>query len=178
MQEVELVSQIKAGNSAAFASLIEEYQKKVYSVAYGIVRNPEDAMDIAQETFIRVWDRIGTWRGDAALSTWICRVASNLALDFLRKNKRVVPVEDIEYGRDVVQPSVEADVLNAEAKTELDRAVSQLPEEYRQLVVLRHTGDMSYQDMADLLGLSLSQVKNRLLRARQMLRERLKGRVG
>jgi len=174
----QLVERIKAGDNAAFTILIEANQSKVYSVAYGIVRNPQDSMDIAQETFIRAWGRIGTWRGEASLSTWLCRIASNLALDLIRKQKKVTPVQEIEYGPGIVQSGIDEDVLVAEQNAELEKALTELPEEYRRLMVLRHTGDMSYQDLADLLDLSLSQVKNRLLRARQMLRKRLTGRVG
>lgn len=176
MNDAELVAEIKAGNSAALAEVIELYQKKVYSSAYAIVGNSPDAMDIAQDTFIRAWDRIGTWRGEAGLSPWLCRIAANLALDFLRKNKRVVPVAEIKYNKDV-QPSAEADMLRAETKSQLNQAVVALPQKYRKLIVLRHSSEMSYQEMADLLGLSLSQVKNRLLRARQLLQKDLKGRV-
>ena len=154
----QLVQRIKAGDNAAFTTLIENNQGKVYSVAYGLVRNSEDAMDISQETFLRAWDKIATWRGEASLSTWLCRIASNLA-----------PGE--------VQCGPDADILSAEQKAELENAVAQLPEEYRHLVILRHAGAMSYRDMATTLGLSLSQVKNRLLRARQMLKRSLTGRV-
>lgn len=176
MKDAELVAEIKAGNNAALAEVIELYQKKVYALAYAIVGNPQDAMDISQETFIRAWTRIGTWRGEAGLAPWLSRIAANLAVDFLRKNKRLIPVADIKYNEGV-QPSIEADLLRAETKSQLEQAVAALPLEYRQLVVLRHSGEMSYQEMADALGLSLSQVKNRLLRARQMLRKSLMGRV-
>lgn len=176
MKDIELVAEIKAGNSAALAEVIELYQKKVYNSAYAIVGNPQDAMDIAQDTFIRAWSRIGTWRGETGLAPWLCRIAANLAIDFLRKHKRLIPVADIKSHQEV-QPSVEADLLREETKFQLEQAVAALPLEYRQLVILRHSGEMSYQEMADLLGLSLSQVKNRLLRARQMLRKSLMGRV-
>lgn len=173
----QLVQRIKAGDNAAFTTLIENNQGKVYSVAYGLVRNSEDAMDISQETFLRAWDKIATWRGEASLSTWLCRIASNLSLDMLRKQKRVVPVREIVFAPGEVQRGPDADILSAEQKAELENAVAQLPEEYRHLVILRHAGAMSYRDMATTLGLSLSQVKNRLLRARQMLKRSLTGRV-
>ena len=94
MKDAELVAEIKAGNNAALAEVIELYQKKVYASAYAIVGNPQDAMDISQETFIRAWTRIGTWRGEAGLAPWLSRIAANLAVDFLRKNKRLIPVAD------------------------------------------------------------------------------------
>ena len=175
MVEQQLIQKIKAGDTAAFTILVETYQKRVYSVAYGIMRNQADAMDISQETFMKAWDRIGSWRGEASLSTWLCRIASNAALDYLRKNKRVIPVEQVEYSNQ--QPGVDIDVIESEQRAELNQAVSGLPKDYRELLVLRHAGDMSYQDMADTLGLSLSQVKNRLLRARQMLKNSLAGRI-
>jgi len=171
--EEEMVQRIKSGDKAAFSALMEAYQRKIYSVALGIVRNPEDAMDIAQETFIRAWTKIASWRGDASLSTWLCRIASNLAMDTIRKRKRVLPMADIELS--AAENNLEAEVIRAEEKRALDQAIAELPEDYRCLVVLRHTAAMPYQDMADMLGLSLSQVKNRLLRARQMLKTSLSG---
>lgn len=177
MHDQQLVQRIKAGDNAAFTCLVETYQKRVYSVAYGIVHNPEDAMDVAQETFMRAWDKIGSWRGEASLSTWLCRIASNLALDIMRKRKRVIPVQEVQFNPGQSHPAAETEILHREQNTEISVAVANLPEDYRRLIVLRHTGEMSYQEMADLLGLSLTQVKNRLLRARQMLKLSLAGRL-
>lgn len=177
LQDQQFVERIKVGDNAAFTQLVETHQKRVYSVAYGIVRNPDDAMDAAQETFLRAWSKIGSWRGEAALSTWLCRIASNIALDITRKRKRAVPVEEVEFDPDCAQPCAEAVIIQTEEKSQLAMAIAALPEKYRQLIILRHTGEMSYQEMADLLGLSLTQVKNRLLRARQLLKQSLKGRL-
>lgn len=177
MQDEQLVHRILAGDDAAFTTMMEIYQKRVYSVAYGIVRNPDDAMDVAQETFFRAWARISSWRGEASLSTWLCRIASNLALDIVRKNKRVIPVDEIAGSQVSADADAVTALISAENTAELEKAVAELSEDYRSIIVMRHTAAMSYQDIADALGLSLSQVKNRLLRARQMLKTKLTGRV-
>jgi len=172
-QDTELVRAILAGNDAAFARLVELYQQKLYTVAYGVTGNSQDALDVVQDTFIKAWCNLASWRSEGPLSAWLCRIATNLALDHLRKRKRLVPAEQLEWNR--AGADVEAEVIEAETAAELKRAVDALPEAYRLLIVLRHSGNFSYQEMADMLGITLSQVKNRLHRARKMLKKRLWG---
>lgn len=174
----DLIRRLQQGDHEAFALMVRQNQARVYSVALGLVRQREDALDITQETFLKAFKYIKTWRGDCSLSTWLCKIASNSATDLLRKRRDIQPLEGMDLGQAPKSDEPEAALTMEEQRVLVRQAVAALPREYRELVVLRHSGDMSCQEIADSLGLSLSQVKNRLLRARQMLKAALQEKEG
>jgi RNA polymerase sigma-70 factor (ECF subfamily) len=186
-QDAALVERIRAGDSAAFDILMERYEGKVYRLAAGLMRNREDALDAVQDAFLNVFRKIDSFKGESAFSTWLYRIALNSVYMRLRSRSRHQETElpDAEHDRfhpatgQVVSGirdwSERADdaVLRKELMRVLRDAVSAMPEEYRVIFTLRDVEELSNQQVADILGISLAATKTRLHRARLYLRERL-----
>jgi RNA polymerase sigma-70 factor (ECF subfamily) len=182
--DLGLVRRAQTGDFTAFEQLVSRFQGRVYGVAYRILGSTHDAEDVVQQTFISLIEHIDSFRGDAAVATWVLRIATNFALKILRKRKGLptVPLDagDETYAS-VPHPEYIAawreppDALaeRAELRELLDRAIAELDEKYRTVFVLRDIEGLSTEETADVLGLSASNVKVRLLRARMQLREKL-----
>lgn len=175
MGDEHFTARLLAGDMAAFSQVVDKYQSRVYSVALGILGRREDALDAAQETFLRAYTGLARWQG-RGLSSWLCRIAANVSLDILRQRRRQLP-SDCAGEQPDPRGSPEDYMLQQEFNSEVAKAVAELAPQYRQLIIMRHAGELSYADMAEILQLSLSQVKNRLMRARRMLRARLEKEV-
>jgi len=185
------VSLAAAGDGAAFTELVTRHQDRVYAVAVHLLRDPSEAEEVVQETFLTALEKLPSFRGDAAFTTWLHRVAANAALMRLRKKKRAPeglspePVEDLlprfdAQGHLLVQGpahdwSKRADEQYAdrEVRTAIENAVQNLPEDYRIVFLLRDVEGLSSEVMAELLGISVAAVKSRLHRARLALRQKL-----
>jgi RNA polymerase sigma-70 factor (ECF subfamily) len=161
----------------------------VYGVVYRILGQAQDAEDVVQQTFLSLIEHIDTFRGESAVSTWVLRIATNFALKILRKRRGLPTVpfdEQDESFADVPHPDYIAQwreapdrlVERAELRELLDRAIAELDDKYRVVFVLRDIEELSTEETADALGLSISNVKVRLLRARMQLRERLTRELG
>lgn len=178
--DARLVEQFLGGDSSAFETLFRKYQSYVFNVCHGILGNAEDAADVTQETFLRAHRRMVQFRGEAGVSTWLYRVAVNLAITELRRRTRHRCHSMEEVCQDGEGLSVEetreaepAAVLELREECALVRRVLQtLPAEYRAVLVLRHFQQLAYEEIAEVLGVSLSQVKTRLHRARKMFKDR------
>ena len=182
MNELELIQQLRAGNELAFKSLVENYQDLVYNTALGVVQNSEDAEDVAQEVFIQVYRSIDQFKGDARLSTWIYRITTTKALDHIRSRRRKKRFafitslfgpndELIHEPVDFQHPGVTLD--RKEQAALLFRMIDQLPENQKVAFTLHKTEELSYQEIADVMKLSVSAVESLLFRARQNLRKLL-----
>jgi len=187
-EDRELVARVKAGDLAAFRSLFDKYQKRVYVICYGVVRHHEDALDIVQETFIKAHHALPYFRGDSNFYTWLYRIASNTCLDFLRKQKRRPKGEPLaeeqklnteeEEKKGVVLKSPDnprKTVVERELGKEIDAAIQALPPDHRIIVILREVDQLSYEEIAKTLGVRVGTVMSRLFYARKKLQERLKG---
>lgn len=181
-EEAARVLEAQQGDRAAFSEIVRCYQRAVYRVAYGLTRNPADADDLAQETFVRAWQAIGRFRVGEPLYPWLSRIAVNLSLSLFRRRKRrpetsIEPL--IEAGRqwtEGVDPAEEA--AQSEYDRQLRDAMAELKPEHQAVIALRAVEDMSYEDIAKTLGVPAGTVMSRLARARQELKERLKARTG
>ena len=182
MNELELIQQLRAGDELAFKSLVENYQDLVYNTALGVVQNSEDAEDVAQEVFIQVFRSIDQFKGDARLSTWIYRITTTKALDHIRSRKRKKRFafitslfgpndELIHEPVDFQHPGVTLD--RKEQAALLFRMIEQLPDNQKVAFTLHKTEELSYQEIADVMQLSVSAVESLLFRARQNLRKLL-----
>ncbi len=175
-----LLRAVQGGDREAFARLVELHSARAYSVGMSMLRNEQDARDIVQQTFLNVWRSIADFRGEASLASWIGRIATNNALMRLRTRRRK-PEEPLpELGPDrpehpVVDWAPIADKLheNAELGLQIQRAVAELPEPYRLVVVMADYQEMSMREIADALEISVPNVKTRLHRARLALRQAL-----
>ena len=185
--DAALVERIRAGDNAAFDILMERYEGKVYRLAAGLMRNREDALDAVQDAFLNVFRKIDSFKGESAFSTWLYRIALNSVYMKLRSRSRhqeteLPDTEDELFHAATPQAvsgirdwSERADdaVLRKELTKVIRDAVSAMPEEYRAIYTLRDVEELSNQQVADILGISLAATKTRLHRARLHLRERL-----
>ena len=180
--EKALVQQAKAGDRNAFAALVSAYESKIYNLALRYLGNREDAMDASQEVFLRVFRFLPGFQEESGFSTWIYRIGVNVCKDMLAKqskrNEQSIEVEDEEEDRrtlDIVdcRYSPEQILENAELRTILSSAIASLPEQQREVVVLRDIQGLSYEEIASVLSLESGTVKSRLSRARENLRKKL-----
>lgn len=179
----QLVAELKKGDSSAFQELVSRHQAKVYQLALKLTRNETDAEDVLQETFLRVYNRIETFRGDAAFSSWLYRIAANASFAKLgeRRKHEHVDIDDVypEYEQGKMPQTADwsrqpdSVLLSKEALGILDEAISELPEDFRIVIVLRDVQGLSNAQAADILDLTVAAVKSRLHRARLFLRRRL-----
>ena len=183
MTEQELIQGLKTGSEHAYKELIETRQSLVFNTIIGFLQNQEDAEDVAQDVFIKVFESIHQFKGESALSTWIYRVAVTSALEFLRKKKRkkrfgfLRPIlgEDNEPTVDVPDfhhPGVQLD--NKEKAAILFKSIRQLPENQQIAFILNKVEGLSYQEVANIMQTSLSAIESLLHRAKSNLKEILK----
>ncbi len=178
----ELVVRAKRGDQEAFTELVNLYSERIYNLALRILKNADDAADVLQETFVTVYEKINSFDGRSNFFTWIYRIATNFALMKLRKDKRtVLSDQDLEQNFDNPdnmhihewQDLPLKDMLNEEFQRHLDEAVDSLPEIYRSVFILRDLENLSIRETSKILGITESNVKIRLKRARLYLREKL-----
>ena len=183
MQESELIKKAKKGDIAAFEELVRLHEKKVYTIAYKYMGNYEDAGDITQETFIKAYQVIETFRGEASFGTWVYRIAANKALDELRKRKKFQITsleEEIELEAGSVSKEIAAEdatpeeyYLQQETGQYLQQLLNEMREEYKVVIIMREVEGRTYEEMAKALDCSLGTVKSRLSRARNHLKEKI-----
>ena len=178
MDEKALIGQILAGDQDAFARLVQAYQKPVYNLCLRMVSNPTDAEDLAQEAFVKAWRGLRFYKHEAAFSTWLYRLTSNVCIDFLRRQKKTVSLTVEEDAPDLEVPDAaplpEEQVLNKEKQHAVAAAMAQLEEEYRLALTLRVVDDLTYEQIAEVLGIKLGTVKSRIARARERMRKMLR----
>jgi RNA polymerase sigma-70 factor, ECF subfamily len=178
-----LVERVKAGDHAAFTELVRRYEGKVYQLALRLTGNEMDAMDVIQDVFLSVYQKIHTFRGAAAFSSWLYRITANAAFAKLNQRRRaasvsiddVLPVVEEQSAEVSTEWSLKPDAVlsNKEARGALEKAIDSLPDDFRTVVILRDVQNMSNQDVADSLNISVPAVKSRLHRARLILRKKL-----
>ena len=170
-----LIRQAQAGDTAAFAALVEMHAQFVFNLALRIVNEVQEAEDIAQETFLRAWQGVSGFRAEAQLRTWLYRITINLCYNRLPRLKAdfeaLDPADAILLAE--TTRSVEAGLLTAEMRQQIYTAVDDLPAMYRLLITLRHMDGYSYQEIADITQMPPGTVKSVLFRARQQLRQAL-----
>lgn len=183
MSEDIFIAQLKQGNPKAFMQMVDLYQDKVYNTALGLVQNPHDAEDIAQEVFVIVFQKIHQFKGNATLSTWIYRITVHYTLDFLRRQKRRKRLGVLQqiFGKQGLEPEKELPVFlhpgiqleNSERAAILFAAIEKLPENQKTAFVLHKLEAMSYAEIALVLETSVSAVDSLLSRAKQNLKKLL-----
>lgn len=169
------LDRLRAGDAPAFEELVMTYQHRVFGVALRMLGNRAEAEDVAQEAFVRAHRALGAFRGDAKLSTWLYAITSRLCLNRLASGERRL----IRHGEDALLrlsdagPRPDAALERRELETALGRAIAELPEDRRIVVVLRDIEGLSYEEIAQVLELELGTVRSRLHRARAELKEKL-----
>src|SRR5712671_2544899 len=183
VDESQLVAQSRKGDMPAFSELVRRYEGKIFRLAQHITQNREDAEDVLQETFMKAYEHLDQFKGDSKFYTWIVRIAVNQALMKLRRRKtdRSVSLDEtIDTGEDTITREITAWDEDPEQRFSreelggiLDTAIQGLEPPYRSVFVLRDIEELSTEETAEALGLSVPAVKSRLLRARLQLREKL-----
>ena len=172
--DADLEDRLRRGHPRAFEELVIAYQHRVFGVALRMLRNRGEAEEIAQEVFLRVHRAVGNFRGEAKLSTWLYAITSRLCLNRLASGERRMAregEESLERLRADTDPAAHAE--RGELEAALQRAITELPEERRVVVVLRDFEGLSYEEIAAALDLPLGTVRSRLHRARTDLKEKL-----
>ena len=180
MQDELLIRRAQRGDADAFEQLLLEHQKNVYNLCYRMAGNPDDAMDLSQETFLRAWRCLDQYQFASAFSTWLYRLCSTICIDFLRRRRRqqTVPLtfedadgEEQTYAVPDAQPLPEEQVELKLTRETLAAAMAQLLPEHRAVLQLRVVNEMSYEQIADVLDIQIGTVKSRLSRARNQLKK-------
>ena len=188
--DLSLVSRAKAGEPDAFRALVVRYQRKVYAVALGIVKDPDLAWDVAQEAFVRVHGHLAEFEGKAAFSTWLFRIATHLSIDTVRR-ERTSHKDDVdevneahlaEGGEGILSTSLGNDprenALRRELAGKIQEALATLPEKHRTILVLREVEGLSYEELAERLGIHKGTVMSRLFHARKKMQAALRRYAG
>ena len=174
----ELVATAVSGVEGSFEELVRRYQRPISAYVYRMVGNYESALDLTQEIFIKVYNSLRRYREEFKFSTWIYKIAHNSAVDHLRRNATreqslVVGPEGDQFDLPLesTRLSPEQESERKERRGEIESVVRTLPANYRELIILRHSQDLSYEEIVEVTGLPLGTVKNRLFRARDMMRQ-------
>lgn len=174
----DLVATAVSGVEGSFEELVRRYQRPISAYVYRMVGNYESALDLTQEIFIKVYSSLNRYRSEFKFSTWIYKIAHNAAVDHLRRTATreqslVLGPEGDQFDLPVecTRPSPEQESERKERRGEIESVVRTLPSNYRELIILRHSQDLSYEEIVEVTGLPLGTVKNRLFRAREMMRQ-------
>lgn len=181
INETELIEQLKQGNETAFKTIVEQWKDMVYNTILGIVQNETEAEDLAQDVFIKVFEKISTFKGDSKFSTWLYRIATTTALDHLRSKKRKKRFgflqalgggnDEKETIPDFHHPGISLD--NKERAAVLFKAIESLPENQKTAYTLHKLEGLSYRDVSEVLNTTVSAVESLMSRANQNLRKEL-----
>jgi RNA polymerase sigma-70 factor (ECF subfamily) len=179
----KLVARCKKGERGAFDDLMRRYEKKVYNFAFRLCGNYDEANDVASETFVRVFNALGNFRGDSSFITWLFRITTNVYLDEKKRQRarpaqsleEIIELEETTVRRQIEDPSPTPgeQVEHHERVDMLQNAINSLPDYQRMMIVMYHTENRSYEEIAEMLDLPIGTVKSRLNRARLSLREKL-----
>lgn len=178
-QDLKTIRRCKRGEEAAFAEILGRYRGAIYNLCYRMTRNSEDARDLAQEVFIKVYTSLATFDPRFRFTTWMYRIASNCAIDHLRKKRPLTcsisatasETDDREFAGN--EPTPHQVLRFREVEGRLEEAIQSLPSSYRQLILLRHQQHCRYDEIARITSLPIGTVKNRIFRAREILRVQL-----
>lgn len=175
-QDIILVQRCLDGDSRAFNDLMNKYQRQVFSLIFRLVKRPADAEDILQDTFIKAYRSLSAYDARYSLLTWLFKIAHNTSIDFLRANKdETVTIHDEENPIELedTSPSLEEKMEQLSGKELIKRMVDSVPAPYREVLILRHQQELSYEEIAEAIQIPMGTVKVRLFRGREILKAKL-----
>jgi RNA polymerase sigma-70 factor (ECF subfamily) len=178
LKDARVVEECQNGSREAFDVLFRRYRGKVYAIAYSITKNRDEALDIVQEAFTKVFRHLGSFKGDSSFYTWLYRITMNLCIDLRRRSIKTQSVEYVDGQRDVKDENapVDSPSENLDRKELMDRLMStieQLPYYHRQVILMREIGGMSYEEIAKATKVSKGTVMSRLFHARRKIRDKM-----
>ncbi len=173
------VARARAGDTAAFAALVRRHQDRVFGFILRMLDARDEAMELTQDVFVKAWQALPGWRPEARFSTWLLQIARNAALDQLRR-RRLIQFAPLDDGMDVADtaPGPEARYASRQRQALLENALQQIAAEHREILLLREVEDLSYGELAAVLGIAEGTVKSRLARARAALLQHFRPHAG
>ena len=180
----DLVEAAKRGDREAFRTLFERYHRRAYALAFGVLRHQDDALDVVQDAFIKAHKYLDKFEGNSSFYTWLYRIVMNLAIDHLRKHRRVRPVEldeqklDEGSADDGLLPQLLGGnpgraLMDKEIRQRIDQALGELSDNHRAVLIMRELEGLSYEEMAQTMGCSKGTIMSRLFHARKNMQKRL-----
>jgi RNA polymerase sigma factor (sigma-70 family) len=179
----QLIARALKGDQKAYESLLVKHRSAIFHVVSKIVRNHEESQDLVQETFMKAFNALESYRSEYRFSTWLYKIAANCAIDFVRK-KRIEamsldrPIETKDGQVELELPDrtwdPEQDLVRKQKLQSIDQAIESLPDKYREVIIFRHRDDKSYEEIAGILKTPVGTVKARIFRARELLKKKLK----
>src|SRR3954469_18291017 len=179
----ELVDKARKGDRDAFRTLFERYHRRAYALAFGVVRHQDDALDVVQDAFIKAHKYLDRFEGNSSFYTWLYRIVMNLAIDHLRKHRKVKPVEldETRLEPDADEPLLPRilggnpgqALIDKQIRARIDQALDELSENHRSVLVMRELEGLSYEDMAQAMSCSKGTIMSRLFHARRNMQKRL-----
>lgn len=184
IDDAELVAAARRGDRDAFRTLFERYHRRAYALAFGVLRHPDDALDVVQDAFIKAHKYLDKFEGNSSFYTWLYRIVMNLAIDHLRKHRRVKPVELDEQhleesaGDDALLPKILGGnpgraLMDKEIRARIDQALGELSDNHRAVLIMRELEGLSYEEMAQAMGCSKGTIMSRLFHARKNMQRQL-----
>ncbi len=183
LDDRELVQSARAGDRDAFRTLFERYHRRAYALALGVVRHPDDALDVVQDAFIKAHKYLDKFEGNSSFYTWLYRIVMNLAIDHLRKHRRIKPVEldeqKLEDGGDesliprILGGNPGRALMDKQIRARIDAALGELSENHRAVLVMRELEGLSYEEMAQAMDCSKGTIMSRLFHARRNMQKQL-----
>jgi RNA polymerase sigma-70 factor (ECF subfamily) len=178
----ELVEAVRRGDRDAFRTLFDRYHRRAYALAFGVLRHSEDALDVVQDAFIKAHKYLDKFEGNSSFYTWLYRIVMNLAIDHLRKHRRVRPVEldeqHLEEGDEALLPKILGAnpgraLMDKEIRARIDQALAELSDNHRAVLIMRELEGLSYEEMAQAMGCSKGTIMSRLFHARKNMQKQL-----
>jgi RNA polymerase sigma-70 factor (ECF subfamily) len=184
VDDAELVDAARRGDRDAFRTLFERYHRRAYALAFGVLRHQDDALDVVQDAFIKAHKYLDKFEGTSSFYTWLYRIVMNLAIDHLRKHRRVKPVElDDQHleeaaGDDTLLPKILGAnpgraLMDKEIRARIDQALGELSDNHRAVLIMRELEGLSYEEMAQAMGCSKGTIMSRLFHARKNMQRQL-----
>jgi len=179
-----LIKEALAGKESAYKLLLSRHRDAIYRMIVKIVHNQEEAWDLVQETFMKAFGSLSSYRFEYRFTTWLYKIAANSCIDFLRKKRldslsldQPVETKDGEVTIELADWTYnpEADLASKQKSLSINAAIDSLPQKYREVIIFRHKQDKSYEEIAEILGIPVGTVKARIFRARELLKKKLKG---
>jgi RNA polymerase sigma-70 factor (ECF subfamily) len=182
-EDADLVGRVQRGDEVAFRALFDRYHRRAFAVAFGVVKNQHDALDIMQEAFIKVHKHIGSFHGASSFYTWLYRIVMNLAIDHVRRARKLTEFDDSVRKSDAAADGAllphfanenpAKNVARQELSSHIQAALDELPEYHRAVILLREVEGLSYEEMAKILRVPKGTIMSRLFHARRKMQQRL-----
>lgn len=185
-EDIILIESAIAGNQSSYEKLMKKYYQMIYNLVYRMISKKEDVEDLTQEAFIKAFHSLHNFDRQFAFSTWLFKIATNNAIDYLRKKKlftfsidKDIESDDSDYKFEIpdMESGPDKHLMDTEMRSILNEAIESLPEKYRQVIVLRHKKELEYEEIAKLLKLPLGTVKAHIFRGRELLNKYLKEKI-